>query len=404
MDPARRPLFNAAFNQALFDDYLSRLQARVGPVPFQVAETPLLMTHDLRDLLARQSKEIVAQLSQPALFAKLRGAVPARYDVPGMDALPNCVQVDFALTRGASGQMEGRVVELQAFPSLYALMPMMSDAWAVTLNRIPGLEGDWSWAIGRSREAALAIVRETIVAGCDPLEVALVDLTPHAQKTSPDFEATRQLFGVESVCVSELVKKGRSLFRRRAGSGATLVPVKRIYNRMVFDELEVKKAVVPFNWNEELDVTWCSHPNWYWVWSKYALPSLDHPAVPRARFVSELEQLPEDLTRYVLKPLFSFAGAGVVVDVAREHLDQIPLEQRGQWVLQEKIDYAEAIRMPDGNGVKAEVRVMLARPPGAAELVPLICLVRLSRGKMLGVDFNRGLTWVGGSVGMWSQE
>jgi hypothetical protein len=170
---------------------------------------------------------------------------------------------------------------------------------------------------------------------------------------------------------------------------------------MVFDELEVKKAVIPFNWNEELDLTWCSHPNWYWTWSKFALPSLTHPAVPQARFLSDITELPADLTRYVLKPLFSFAGAGVVVDVTDEDIQKIPFEQRANWVLQEKITYADAIKMPDGNGVKAEVRVMLARPPNGNDLIPVICLVRLSRGKMLGVDFNKGLTWVGGSVGIW---
>ena len=155
-------------------------------------------------------------------------------------------------------------------------------------------------------------------------------------------------------------------------------------------------------YTEELDVSWCSHPNWYWVWSKYALPSLDHPAVPRARFLSDLgDALPEDLSRYVLKPLFSFAGAGVVIDVTAEDIARVPREQRHGWVLQEKIDYAPAFHMPEGPGVKAEVRVMLLRPPEEKKLTPIICLVRLSRGKMLGVDYNKGLTWTGGSVGMW---
>jgi len=401
VDPARRPIFNAAFNQALFDGFLERLQARVGPIPFQVAETPLMMTHGLRDWLARNAKEIVDQLSQPALLARLKLAIPAHYNVPGMDFLPNCVQVDFALTKSDSGAMEGRVVELQAFPSLYALMPMMAEAWGETLNGIPGLEADWRWSIDEPA-SSLELLRQTIVGGEDPVEVALVDLTPELQKTAPDFEATRLMFGVEAVCVSELIKKGRALYRKRPNG--QIVQVKRIYNRMVFDELEVKKAVIPFDWNEELDLSWCSHPNWYWTWSKFALPSLNHPAIPQARFLSDIAQLPADLTRYVLKPLFSFAGAGVVVDVTDEDIKKIPFEERANWVLQEKITYAEAIKMPDGNGVKAEVRVMLARPPNGNELIPVICLVRLSRGKMLGVDFNKGLTWVGGSVGIWPAE
>jgi hypothetical protein len=179
------------------------------------------------------------------------------------------------------------------------------------------------------------------------------------------------------------------------------LPVRRIYNRMVFDELEQKGYRLPFDFRDELDVTWCSHPNWYWVWSKFSLPSLDHPAIPRARFLSELKEMPEDLSRYVLKPLFSFAGAGVVIDVTPEDLARIPEAERDRWVLQEKIVYAPAFVAPDGGPVKAEIRVMLLRPPGAQKLVPHIFLVRLSRGKMLGVDHNKGHTWVGGSVGIW---
>ena len=135
--------------------------------------------------------------------------------------------------------------------------------------------------------------------------------------------------------------------------------------------------------------------------TKFSLPHLDHPAVPKTWYLDELPEIPSDLDDYVLKPLFSFAGSGVKVDVTRADLDAIPADQRHQWVLQRKITYANAITMPEGHGVKAEVRVMLLRPPGAAELEPIIALVRLSRGKMLGVDFNKGLTWVGGSVGMW---
>jgi hypothetical protein len=170
---------------------------------------------------------------------------------------------------------------------------------------------------------------------------------------------------------------------------------------MVFDELEVKRVEIPFRWTEDLDVTWCPHPNWYWVWSKYALPFLDHPAVPKARLLSQADPLPSDLSRYVLKPLFSYAGSGVVIDVTAEDVARIPAEQRQGWILQEKIDYAPAVIAPDGTEVKAEVRLMLMRPPEEKRLTPLICLVRLSRGKMLGVDQNKGLSWVGGSVGIW---
>jgi hypothetical protein len=397
VDSAYRPAFNRAWTPALYGHYRARLEAALGPIPFALAETPFFMTPQLRDALTRSSTEIVQELAQPALLRELMKVIPAKYEAPGMDALPNCVQVDFAITPAPGGGLEGKVVELQAFPSGYAMMTFFADAWAAELQAIPGLEGGWSCFV-LPREQGMKLMRDTILGGEPPEAVALVDFEPQLQKTVPDFVATERLFGVETVCATELVKQGRRLFRRKDGH---LVQVRRIYNRMVFDELEQKGYQLPFQWNEPLDITWCSHPNWYWPWSKYALPFLKHPAVPRATFLSEVKELPKDLSGYVLKPLFSYAGSGVVIDVKPEDIERVPAEQRHGWVLQEKITYAPAIRAPDGSEVKAEVRVMLLRPPEAPALQAVIHLVRLSRGKMLGVDQNKGLTWVGGSVGLW---
>jgi hypothetical protein len=397
VDAAYRPLFNRAWTPALYARYRARLEASLGPIPFALAETPFFLTPELRDALSRNATEIVQQLSRPELLRQLMKVIPQKYDTPGMDALPNCVQVDFAITPAPAGGLEGKVVELQAFPSGYAMMTYFADAWQAEFQAIPGLEGSWSCFVP-PREQGMKLMRDTILGGEEPEAVALVDFEPTLQKTVPDFAATERLFGVESVCATELVKQGRELFRRKAGR---LVPVRRIYNRMVFDELEQKGYRLPFEWNEPLDVSWCSHPNWYWPWSKYSLPFLNHPAVPKATFLSELEALPADLSRYVLKPLFSYAGSGVIIDVTPEDIARVPKAQRQGWVLQEKITYAPAIQAPDGLAVKAEVRVMLLRPPQASSLTVAIHLVRFSRGKMLGVDQNKGLTWVGGSVALW---
>ncbi|MBI5546901.1 MAG: hypothetical protein HY901_23710 [Deltaproteobacteria bacterium] len=400
MDPKKRPLFNAAWSPECFAQLTKLMEGRVGRVPFRVAETPLFVTPELRDRLTRSALEIVAQVSSPERVAQLRKAVPARYDMPGMDALPNTVQVDFALVEGESGRLEGQLIEMQGFPSLYALMPTMAECWAEVMRAMPGLDEPWSSWTGLGRERAVSLLRRAIVADNDPEHVVLVDIEPQKQKTRSDFVATQQMLGVEAMCVTQIKVEGRKLFREKDGRR---VPIKRIYNRMVFDELEVKKVPVPFRWTDELDVTWCSHPNWYWTWSKYCLPFLDHPAVPQTRFLSEIEELPEDLSGYVLKPLFSFAGSGVVVDVTPEAIAAVPAEQRSNWVLMRKIEYAPALLMPDGKGVKVEVRVMLVRPPDEPSFTSLLCLVRLSRGKMIGVDHNKDTPWTGGSVGMWPE-
>ena len=399
MDPRWREPFNKAYSAEVFHRYAQLLERRLRPFPFRLAETPLFLTRALRESLAQSAMEIVGQLKTPANLAAMRGAVPARYDVPGMDELPNCVQVDFALVRDPdTGEVSGRVVELQGFPSLYVLQSAEADAWADVLNDLPGMRAPWT-CFYADRASSIETMKSTILGGCAPEEVALVDFEPEQQKTSPDFVATKLLTGVDAVCVTQLKKRGRKLYR---DVGGREVQVKRIFNRMVFDELEAKRVTVPFAWNDDLDVTWCSHPNWYWAWSKYSLPYLSHPAVPVARFLSDVRDLPQDLDAYVLKPLFSFAGSGVVVDVTNDAITRIPEAERRGWILQKKVVYAPVIPMPDGvSGVKAEVRVMLMRPPHAKDLAPLLCLVRLSRGKMLGVDYNKDLTWVGGSVGLW---
>ncbi len=176
--------------------------------------------------------------------------------------------------------------------------------------------------------------------------------------------------------------------------------MRRIYNRVVFDELIQKGTQLPFDYREELDVEWAPHPNWYWVWSKYSLPFLKHPSVPRATFLSDLERIPDDLSSYVLKPLFSFAGGGVNIEPTRADVEAVPAADRHAWCLQEKIEYEPALRAVDGGGVKIEIRLMFLRPDDEPKPILAQNLVRLSRGKMLGVDFNKQFTWVGSSVAL----
>ena len=411
MQSQRRQAFNRAYTDTLMRDYQRRLEHWSGPTPFRLAETPLFVDDRLKQELADSSEAICTQLSQPAVLEALKKAIPATVNAPGMDALPDCVQVDFALVRGEDGLLHGRLVELQAFPSLYALETLMADSWKQTLEKVPGFEdANLTCFFDLERDAAVAWMKQVVVGDEDPFETALVDYQPDLQKTLPDFHATRLLFGVSPVCVTKLIREGRRLYRE---TGGRRVPVRRIYNRMVFDELDAKKVALPFSFTDDLDVSWCSHPNWYWTWSKFALPYLDHPSVPKTRYLSDFgTDLPEDLENYVLKPLFSFAGSGVNIDLTRAAIDAIPETKRSGYLLQRKVEYAPVIDMPAhaegfdpaAPGVKAECRVMLLRHSfdGPRPLRPLIVLVRSSRGKMLGVDQNRGVAqnWSGGAVAL----
>ncbi len=401
MQKTFRALFNQRYTEAFYADFMRSLEAKVGtPIPYRVAETPFFVPDPLRDRLASHAREILAQVTEPSVINEMRAAIPKALDVPNMDASPHCVQIDFAITRNEDGSLDGRVVELQAFPSLYAMMVQKLEVMRGALSKLsPELERDWSIFYDKlDRESFIPRLTSAILDGNDPEEVVLLDLAPESQKTYPDFIATKQLVGIDAVCPTKLIKEGKRLYREKQGRR---IRVSRIYNRIVFDELAKANVVLPFDYTEELDVTWCSHPNWYWVISKYSLPFVRHSAVPRARTLTEIgKDIPGDLENYVLKPLFSFAGGGVKVDVTREDVDAVPEAERAGYILQEKITYHPGIPMPDGNGVKAEVRMMFLRT--AADEQPKLCLnlVRLSRGKMLGVDQNKNLTWVGGGIGL----
>jgi hypothetical protein len=395
MDPRYRLRFNAQFSPEIYQRYQDDLEKRLQcKFEFRLAETPLFLPLEFQRKIVMAAVEIVDQLSDPLRVGQMKRAIPERWDTPGMDALPSFTQVDFAVVR-ENGALVPKLIELQGFSSLTAMQVVQRDVWNDVLNTMDGLERQWScWFSDYERDSFLDLARRTIVGDHDPAEVVLMDIDPPNQKTYPDFAATKLLFGVEAIDPTRLTRRGRELYR-----GNTRI--RRIYNRVVFDELARKNIALPFDYREELDVEWAPHPNWYWVWSKYSLPFLDHPAVPKATFVSDVKDVPEQLAeRYVLKPLFSFAGAGVNVEPTRDDLKRIPANERGNWCIQEKIDYAPALQAPDGGGVKIEIRMMFLRPDDEPRPILAQNLVRLSRGKMLGVDFNKEFTWVGSSVAL----
>jgi hypothetical protein len=408
MDARFRALFNAGYTEDLYRRYLADFFERCNcPTDMQIAETPVFLPPGLRERCERAGADILAQLCDPQRIAQMRAAIPPRYDTPGETPLPTFAIIDFAVTKDANGDLAPKLIELQGFPTLIAYETMQRDAWNATLKSMSGLDLDWTcWFSGLSRNAFIDLAKCVILADKHPQNVILMDLDPPSQKTYPDFTATKALFSIDSVCPTELVKRGRRLFRR--SDDGKEIPVERIYNRVIFDELERKNVTLPWDFRDDLDVEWTPHPNWFWTWSKYSLPFLDHPAVPRATLLSHLDDLPANVTEgfvsehYVLKPLFSFAGAGVNVSPTADDVAAIPRDQRDGWCLQEKIEYAPALEAADGgSGVKVELRLIYLRPDDAPQFTLAQNLCRLSRGAMMGVDHNKKHRWVGSSIGLW---
>jgi hypothetical protein len=373
--PSHRQWFNRNWSEAKYRRFLGLLEQRCGePTPFRHSETPVFLPGALVDKMARYGSEMVEQLlADPEYERASRDAIPARFCVPNEAAEPLFVQADFGLD--AAG--EPRLVEIQGFPSLYSYQPVMAECY----REAYGIDADLAMLPGgMSLPEYHRLLGEAIVGGHDPENVILLEIDPAHQKTRHDFVMTEKLFGVRAVDISTLRKQKDRLYYNRGG---TLIPVHRIYNRTIVDELVRKRIPMAFDFRDDLDVEWAGHPNWFFRLSKFSLPYLKHPAVPRTQWVAPVER-PE---RWVLKPLYSFAGAGVVVGPTAE---QIAAAGR-DYILQERVDFQPVIATPFG-ATKIEVRIMYI----GRQVVNTI--VRMGRGAQMGVDFNKGFNWVGASA------
>ena len=395
MIPPLRRAYNAAFTQQKYDDYRRRLEAEAGcPIEFRLCETPIFLPPELRDEMVQSAMEIWEELSTPENLHRSLEAVPPPLDVPGAGDHPLFAQADFAITNdGPEGALAAKLIELQAFASLYAFQLIQSRE----LRRISP-EGDHLdfYLSGLDEPGYVHVLAEAILGGVPPENVVLMDIDPPSQKTFVDFALTEKLWGIRSVSVMDIQKRGRELWYRRDGKPTRIL---RIYNRLIFDELFAKGISIPIDFTEPLDVSWAGHPNWYFRWSKHSLPVLRHPAVPEARLLSDPAGPPRDPENWVAKPLFSFAGSGVKMDVTRAELDAVPREERSRTLLMRKVFYAPVIETPDGSASKCEIRIMFVWRNGKP--LPVTTLARLSQGRMMGVAFNKDRTWVGSSGCLW---
>ena len=394
MIPTLRRAFNESWTDAGYRDLVTRLESRTGaPLGFPISETPCFFPRPLMDELASTGVALVRQiLDSPSAMAAASAVVPERFRGPNAGERPVFLQVDFGLVRGAAGRIEPKLVELQAFASLFGFQLVVAEAYRDAFRLSPELG---LYLDGLDADSYHALVGQAITGGHDPREVVLMEIEPKQQKTWPDFVVTEQMWGVRAIDTAEVERDGRRLFYRRDGKRT---PITRVYNRVIPDELERKGVRLPFDYRDELDVEWAGHPAWYFRISKFSIPFLTHPSVPKTWFLHELERLPEDRDRYLLKPLFSFAGGGILFAPTDAQVAAIPAAERSNYILQERIQFEPVIETPDGP-TQAEIRIMYVATD-AGDFKPVLPLIRMGRGKMMGVDHNKGLRWVGASAGL----
>jgi hypothetical protein len=391
-----RKEFNKQFTQENYKAFLKELDSYYpGAIEFRLAETPIFIPKDFTNKMLDASESIIDLITDPRFLPMTDNSIPHTDKVPGSYGYPQMLVFDYGICYNEDGTLEPQLVEMQGFPSLYAFQAFYPDF----LNKYFYIPDNYTQYLGgHNRESFLTLFKEVLLGAHASENVILLEIKPDEQKTRVDFYCTYDFTGVRPVCLTELIQEGRELFYLLYGEKTK---VNRIYNRIIFDELNQRndlKGVVDIT--QDLDVEWVPHPDWFYRISKYTLPFISHPYVPETYFLNDVKQVPDTLENFVLKPLFSFAGQGVVIDVTPADIEKIKDPQN--WILQRKVNYADVIETP-GTPAKAEIRLMYLWKDGAERPEATINLARMSKGKMIGTRYNKDKDWVGGTVAYFEQ-
>ncbi len=386
-----RDQFNREFSAAKYQEVLDIIQAEFNTLPqFRVAESPVFISREFEERCIKAGEEIVDFLVSDQFVKFAERGLEHHVNVPGETKHTAFIQMDFGVCE-EDGKIVPKLIEVQGFPSLYAYQIFISSAF----RKVYPFLQDYRDLFGNfTRHSYLDMVRKTILEDENPKQVVLIDYKPKSQHTFVDFLATEKLFGIPIVCITEVIRESKKLYY--IDQNGKKIKIVKILNRVIFDELLTKDlSSLQFSLREEVDVKWAGHPNWFFKISKYLLPHLKGTWLPKSYFLDQLSEYPDDLENYILKPLYSYSGTGIVFDISKKDLDEV--KEPHDFILQEKVEYAPVIKSPN-EPVKVEVRFMYVWPPDFQRPVLVNNVARMSKGKMIGVKYNRDKDWVGGSL------
>jgi hypothetical protein len=397
MEKQVRKQFNENFSVGVYEDFLKDLDSKhPGHLVFRVAETPVFVPKYFTQKMIDACEAIIDIIVAPDFKPLTDRAIPPHEFVPNENDHTHFIAFDFGVCENDSGGLEPQLIEMQGFPTLFAFQAYYPDIIRKHFNIPPNYN---EFLNGFTKDSYIQLLKEIVVGDHDPENVILLEINPTEQKTRIDFYCTEDYLGIKMVNLTDLIQDGKDVFYMHDGKKTQ---VKRIYNRVIFDELSQKKDSLGdiVDITKPLNVEWVPHPNWFYRISKFTLPYIKHPYVPETTFLSDVKEVPSDLENYVLKPLFSFAGQGVVIDVTPSDIQKTT--DRENWILQRKVRYANVIETPDVPA-KAEIRIFYFWKDGDPRPVAVTNLARLSKGKMIGVRYNADKEWVGGSVALFEK-
>ena len=395
-----REVYNSNFSEEKYATLLKDIDSSFNyDVKFKIAETPVFLPKALKQKLVEACDDIMTVINKPNFKELTNGAFfDANTIVPNEDDHSKFIQLDFGICKDENGELTPKLIELQGFPSLYYFQELLGGKYREHFGNVIPV-GFSQHLNGMTSSDYLELLKQEIVGHTNPKQVILLEIEPELQATAIDFYATAAKLGLKVLCITNLKKRGKTLFY--LDENGNEVEVLKIYNRIIFDELHQRNDLkTEFSFQDEIDAEWIGHPNWFYRISKYTMPLLKGDYVPKSYYLDQLKTIPEDLENYVLKPLYSFAGAGVQIHVTRDMIDNV--NNKSNYLLQEKVAYAPIIETLD-DPAKCEIRMMLLYNSKTNKTEIVSNLMRLSKGEMVGVKYNKDKTWVGGSTGFFEE-
>ena len=391
-----RELFNTQFTVEKYQDFAADIASDFDYMPtFRLGETPFFISNELKTQLVEGCNEVISFIQKEDFKLLTNKSLELNHKVPNEDEHTSFLAIDFGICE-EDGKTIPKLIEVQGFPSLYNYQVNLYDKFK---NHYPFLQELTPFVNDITAQEYHDILEEVICNNHPKENVILLEVEPGKQNTKIDFYYCKRDIGIPIVCVTELLKRGKQLFYKNEQGQEILV--KRIYNRVIFDELDLRTDLkLNFHFSDDLEVEWAGHPNWFFRISKFILPFLKGKYFIETTLLSELKEIPEDLENYVLKPLFSFSGSGVIFNVKKGDIESV--FDKELYILQKKVKYIPIVQSPDGK-VKAEVRILCTWKKDDKTPTLLCNLVRLSRGEMIGVKFNKDKDWVGGTLGLFER-
>ena len=387
-----RTSYNEHFSKERYEEFLKDLNHEFpGAIEFRVAETPVFVNKEIKDSMIACCEQIISFIKSKEFLAKTERAIPINERMQNEGKHPHFIAFDFGIVEKKDGSLYPALIEMQGFPTLFAYHAYYPEI----LEKFFDIPADYTHFFNELNiESYLSLLKKVIIGNHQPDEVILLEIKPNEQKTRIDFYCTEKYLGIKSVCLTNLLEEENKLYYINDGKK---IEIKRIYNRVIADELNNRKEELgtTIDFSKNHDVEWVTHPHWFYRISKFTLPFIQHECIPETFFLNELKEIPTDLENYVLKPLFSFAGQGVLIDVTKADIEAI--NDPENWILQKKVKYADCITTPTGPA-KVEVRLMYVWEESAEDPILVTNLARLSKGKMIGVRYNADKDWVGGTV------